>query len=202
MEYQGKELFRRVGIPVPHSRHCTTPDEAAQFVAESAGEWVVKAQVLMGGRGKAGKIKFANTADARRVPSPQEIMATPMPPNRQNPNGEPIQLAARRREAPDREGGVRRDHDRSRAQASPVIDRRAASAAWRSKKSPSSIPNRSPNIYVDTAIGYSPFIGRELAFSAQLDPGYRKAVSGDRRSAVRSLLSRTARSSSRSIRSR
>ena len=37
MEYQGKELFKRVGIPVPRSQHCNTPDEAAKFVAEHPG---------------------------------------------------------------------------------------------------------------------------------------------------------------------
>ena len=89
MEYQGKELFRRAGIPVPRSQHVTTADEAAGFVGENPGNWVVKAQVLMGGRGKAGKIQFAKTADEARAKA-AEIMATPMPPNRQNPKGEPI----------------------------------------------------------------------------------------------------------------
>src|SRR5579864_517961 len=89
MEYQGKELFRRAGIPIPRSKHVTTPEEAAKFVAGNPGDWVVKAQVLMGGRGKAGKIKFAKSEEQARAAA-QEIMATPMPPNRQNPNGEAI----------------------------------------------------------------------------------------------------------------
>src|ERR1700756_4343078 len=89
MEYQGKELFRRSGIPVPRSQHCTTPDEVAAFIEKNPGKWVVKAQVLMGGRGKAGKIKFAtNAAEGKAVTA--DILATPMPANRQNPNGEPI----------------------------------------------------------------------------------------------------------------
>src|SRR5579872_4993075 len=89
MEYQGKELFRRAGIPVPRSRHALTAHDVAEYVGSVAGEWVVKAQVLMGGRGKAGKIKFANTADEGHKVA-EEILATPMPPNRQNPAGEPI----------------------------------------------------------------------------------------------------------------
>ncbi len=89
MEYQGKELFKRVGIPVPGGEHALTPDAVAQFIEKNPGEWVVKAQVLMGGRGKAGKIKMASdAAQGRRVA--EEILATPMPPNRQNPQGEPI----------------------------------------------------------------------------------------------------------------
>ncbi|MDP9018801.1 MAG: ADP-forming succinate--CoA ligase subunit beta, partial [Candidatus Eremiobacteraeota bacterium] len=46
MEHQGKELFRRVGIPVPRSQHVHTPDEAAAFVGANPGNWVIKAQVL------------------------------------------------------------------------------------------------------------------------------------------------------------
>jgi succinyl-CoA synthetase beta subunit len=58
-EYQGKELFRRFGIPVSEGRLATTPQEARAAAEELGGEVVVKAQVLTGGRGKAGGIKLA-----------------------------------------------------------------------------------------------------------------------------------------------
>ena len=58
-EYQGKELFRRFGIPVSEGRLATTPQEARAAADELGGEVVVKAQVLTGGRGKAGGIKLA-----------------------------------------------------------------------------------------------------------------------------------------------
>ena len=58
-EYQGKELFRRVGIPVSEGRLATTPEEARAAAEELGGPVVVKAQVLTGGRGKAGGIKLA-----------------------------------------------------------------------------------------------------------------------------------------------
>jgi succinyl-CoA synthetase beta subunit len=61
-EYQGKELFRRVGIPVSEGRLATTPEEARAAADELGGPVVVKAQVLTGGRGKAGGIKLANDA--------------------------------------------------------------------------------------------------------------------------------------------
>src|SRR6478735_7996682 len=51
-EYQGKELFRRVGIPVSDGRLATTPGEARQAAEVLGGPVVVKAQVLTGGRGK------------------------------------------------------------------------------------------------------------------------------------------------------
>ncbi len=58
-EYQGKELFKRFGIPVSEGRLATSPDEARAAAAELGGQVVVKAQVLTGGRGKAGGIKLA-----------------------------------------------------------------------------------------------------------------------------------------------
>lgn len=62
LEYQGKELFARHGLPVPEGIHAKTADEA-QTAAEKLGYPVaVKAQVLIGGRGKAGGIKIAKDA--------------------------------------------------------------------------------------------------------------------------------------------
>jgi succinyl-CoA synthetase beta subunit len=66
-EYQGKELFRRFGIPVSEGRLATSPEEARAAADELGGQVVVKAQVLTGGRGKAGGIKLADdAADAER----------------------------------------------------------------------------------------------------------------------------------------
>jgi len=59
-EHQGKELFRRFGIPVSEGRLAATPEEAREAAGELGGQVVVKAQVLTGGRGKAGGIKLAD----------------------------------------------------------------------------------------------------------------------------------------------
>jgi succinyl-CoA synthetase beta subunit len=65
-EYQGKQLFARYGIPVSEGRLATTPDEARAAAAELGGQVVVKAQVLTGGRGKAGGIKLADDPEDAR----------------------------------------------------------------------------------------------------------------------------------------
>ncbi len=65
-EYQGKSLFARVGVPVPEGRLATSPTVARTAASELGGTVVVKAQVQVGGRGKAGGIKLAdspNTAE-------------------------------------------------------------------------------------------------------------------------------------------
>jgi len=64
-EYQGKELFRRVGIPVSEGQLAVSPEEARAAASSLGGPVVVKAQVLTGGRGKAGGVKLADgPADA------------------------------------------------------------------------------------------------------------------------------------------
>ena len=62
-EYQGKELFRRHGIPVSEGRLALDPEDARAAADALGYPVVVKAQVLTGGRGKAGGIKLAESGD-------------------------------------------------------------------------------------------------------------------------------------------
>lgn len=61
-EYEAKSIFCEFGIPIPRGQMVTTPAQAYQVADEIQGEVVLKAQVLVGGRGKAGGIKFARDA--------------------------------------------------------------------------------------------------------------------------------------------
>jgi succinyl-CoA synthetase beta subunit len=66
LEYQGKQLFARHRIPTPSGRHATSVDDAVAAANEIGYPCVVKAQVQIGGRGKAGGIKVAqDEAQAR-----------------------------------------------------------------------------------------------------------------------------------------
>jgi succinyl-CoA synthetase beta subunit len=66
-EYQAKELFRRYGIAVPRGEAAATPAQAVAAAERLGGSvWVVKAQVHAGGRGKAGGVKLARTAQEVR----------------------------------------------------------------------------------------------------------------------------------------
>ena len=60
LEYQGKQLFAKHGVPVPDGRPAKTVDEALAAADELGYPVVVKAQVLVGGRGKAGGVKLAS----------------------------------------------------------------------------------------------------------------------------------------------
>jgi succinyl-CoA synthetase beta subunit len=66
-EYQAKELFADAGIPVPGGAVATTPAEAFAIAEKYNKPVMVKAQVHVGGRGKAGGVKFAENAEAARV---------------------------------------------------------------------------------------------------------------------------------------
>ena len=63
-EYQGKQLFAEYGLPVSKGFACDTPEEAVEAAKKIGGDqWVVKAQVHAGGRGKAGGVKLVSNTD-------------------------------------------------------------------------------------------------------------------------------------------
>ena len=68
-EYQSKRIFAQHGIPIPRGDVAGTPEEARSIAKELAGPVVIKSQVLVGGRGKAGGIKVA------RDPAEAETLA-------------------------------------------------------------------------------------------------------------------------------
>ncbi len=62
-EYQSKQLFAEFGIPIPRGRVALTANEAKTIAEELGGRVVLKAQVLVGGRGKAGGIRLVDTPE-------------------------------------------------------------------------------------------------------------------------------------------
>jgi succinyl-CoA synthetase beta subunit len=62
-EYQSKQIFARYGIPIPKGRVAATADEAKQIAKELGSRVVIKSQVLVGGRGKAGGIRLAKSPE-------------------------------------------------------------------------------------------------------------------------------------------
>jgi succinyl-CoA synthetase beta subunit len=66
LEYQGKQLFAKHGVPVPDGRHAASVDDAVAAADEIGYPVVIKAQVRIGKRGKAGGIKVASDSDEAR----------------------------------------------------------------------------------------------------------------------------------------
>jgi succinyl-CoA synthetase beta subunit len=168
MEYQGKELFKRAGIPVPRSAHASTAGDVAKFIEANPGSWVLKSQVLVGGRGKAGGIKFAeNARDARAT---AEALLKLVIKNNQNPEGEPVRSILVEEKLP----------IASEAYAAITIDRSSkrpvfivsAQGGMDIEEVAERAPDAIAKFAVDPASGFSPFIARRLAFAAKLPSGY------------------------------
>src|SRR4030042_1123468 len=62
-EYQSKHIFTKYGIPIPRGEVAATAEEAKQIAKELGSRVVIKSQVLVGGRGKAGGIRLAKSPE-------------------------------------------------------------------------------------------------------------------------------------------
>jgi succinyl-CoA synthetase beta subunit len=160
LEYQGKQVFARHGVPVPSGRHAQTVDEAAAAADDIGYPCVIKAQVQIGGRGKAGGIKVAqNRAEA--LEHAQAILGMDI------------------RGLTVHELWVEGASDiASEYYASVVFDRSAkAPLVMLSTKGGMDIeevadtdPDAIARLHVDPLLGFQEFHGRRLAFEAAVDP--------------------------------
>jgi len=89
-EYQGKELLRRFGVPVPRSYPAFTVQEAVEAAQKLGGPvWVVKAQIHAGGRGKGGGVKLARSlADVEKISG--EILGMQLVTHQTGPEGQKV----------------------------------------------------------------------------------------------------------------
>ncbi len=171
MEYQGKDLFRRVGIPTPRGVFATSAGDVKTFITDNPGSWVLKSQVMMGGRGKAGGIKFADNA-AQGETLARELIGKHLV-SVQNPDGETVKsLLVEEKVAIESEAYVSITIDR--AAKKPVIIV-TAQGGMDVEDVAEHDPNAISKYWVDAAIGFSAFEARQLAFAAALPAGYFKA---------------------------
>ncbi len=86
-EYQGKELFRKFGVPTPRGIPAFTVDEAVKAAQSLGGNvWVVKAQIHAGGRGKGGGVKVARSIEEVRTLA-QQILGMTLVTHQTGPQG-------------------------------------------------------------------------------------------------------------------
>src|SRR3954467_169785 len=160
LEYQGKQLFARHGVPVPEGKPATSIDEALAAADEIGYPCVVKAQVLIGGRGKAGGIKGVSDHYEARAAA-QAILGMDI-------RGHTV-------------------HEVWVEAASDIAEEYYASIVFdRSAKAPllmlstqggmdiEEVAERDPNaiakLHVDPLLGYQDFHGRRLCFEAGVAP--------------------------------
>jgi len=171
MEYQGKELFRRAGIPTPKGVHAKSVAEAVEFVEKNPGSWVLKSQVMMGGRGKAGGIKFAD--DATQTQTLASELFGKVLKNEQNPDGEEVRsLLIEEKVAIESEAYASITIDRATKKPVVIV---SAQGGMDVEEVAEKHPDAIVKYWIDPAIGAQAFQARELAFSANLPVGYHKA---------------------------
>ena len=89
-EYQGKEIFRKFGVPTPRGIACFSVDEAVAAAKQLGGSvWVVKAQIHAGGRGKGGGVKVAKSIDEVKSKAKQ-ILGMQLVTHQTGPGGQKV----------------------------------------------------------------------------------------------------------------
>ena len=89
-EYQGKEIFRKFGVPTPRGIACFSVDEAVAAAKQLGGSvWVVKAQIHAGGRGKGGGVKVAKSIDEVKSKA-QQILGMQLVTHQTGPGGQKV----------------------------------------------------------------------------------------------------------------
>ncbi|HLJ84961.1 MAG TPA: ADP-forming succinate--CoA ligase subunit beta [Candidatus Eremiobacteraceae bacterium] len=164
LEYQGKTLFAQAGIPTPPGHVASTVEEAVAIMRANPAPSVVKAQVLIGGRGKAGGIKFCSNADD--VVEPATAILGMRIANAQNPEGEVahrIWIEQRVDIAKELYLSIAVD----RASKRPII-MASAMGGMDVEEVAEKHPDAIARYRIDPAMGYSSFVGRRVAREAKL----------------------------------
>jgi succinyl-CoA synthetase beta subunit len=169
-EYQGKDIFRKYGIPVPQG--VPLPDAsgvkaaAQKLIDETKNEYVVvKAQIHAGGRGKAGGVKVVKGADAAQAAG-NEIFGKTLVTPQTGPEGKKVQrLLVEQGLAIGRELYLALVLDRETRRVAFIA---STEGGMDIEEVAAHTPEKLFKLFVDPAIGLQPFQGRQLAFALGL----------------------------------
>jgi succinyl-CoA synthetase beta subunit len=162
-EYQGKELLRRFDVPVPEGRVAKSPVEVRDAAHGLGGRVVVKAQVQVGGRGKAGGIKLASSPDEAA-----EVAGSIL--------GMDIKGHTVRRVLVERAGDINAEYyasftiDRSERRFMGIM---SAKGGIDIEEVAASDPEAIARVHIDPLLGISDFHARKLVYGAGLDEAAR-----------------------------
>src|SRR5919206_2851559 len=165
-EYQGKELLKRFGVPVPRGIVARSPEEAYHAAKELATDVVVvKAQIHAGGRGKGGGVKLARSADEAQEIA-RQMLGMKLVTHQTGPEGREVRALLIEEGLPiDREFYLGIVLDRSTGR--PVF--MASSAGGMDIEE---VAAKTPELIlketIDPAVGFRPFQARKLAFGLGL----------------------------------
>ena len=167
-EYQGKELLKKFGVPVPRGIVARSPEEAYSAAKELGTQVVVvKAQIHAGGRGKGGGVKLAKSPDEAREIA-RQMLGMNLVTHQTGPEGREVRVLLIEEGLPiDKEFylGIVLD----RASGRPVFMASAA-GGMDIEEVAAKTPEKIMKEQVDPAVGFRPFQARKLAFFLGLPP--------------------------------
>jgi len=171
-EYQSKKLFAEYGIPVPQGVPATTPDEAVAACESLAGElWVVKAQVHAGGRGKAGGVKLARSADEVRHYA-EKMLGSRLVTHQSGPEGLPVNIVYVETGSDiDRELYLSMLVDREVSRISFIA---SAAGGMDIEEVAAKTPEKIFTVAIAPDAGLQPYQARQLGFGLDLDKSQRR----------------------------
>jgi succinyl-CoA synthetase beta subunit len=164
-EYQAKQIMSDYGVPIPKGRVVSTPQEARQVAQELGVPVVVKAQIHAGGRGKGGGIKLADTP-AQAEEAAKQIIGMCLVTHQTGPEGRIVKkVLVEEQVQTDRELylGIVVDSGSGR----PVVMASEAGGVDIEQVAAKS-PEKIHKAFVDPAVGFQPYEGRQLAFATNL----------------------------------
>jgi succinyl-CoA synthetase beta subunit len=164
-EYQAKQIMSEYGVPVPRGRVVSTPREARQVAQELGVPVVVKAQIHAGGRGKGGGIKLADTP-AQAEKAARQIIGMRLVTHQTGPEGRIVKkVLVEEQVQAERELylGIVIDSGSAR----PVVMASEAGGVDIEEVAARS-PEKIHKAFVDPAVGFQPYEGRQLAFATNL----------------------------------
>lgn len=166
-EYQAKQLFARYGVPVPHGEVARTPAQAAAAAGRLGGDlWVVKAQVHAGGRGKAGGVKLAKSADEVRAAA-ATMLGSRLTTKQTGAAGLPVnQVFVEIGTEIERELYLSMLVDRSREQIAMIASQ---DGGMDIEEVAANTPERIITVAINPAAGLQPYQARQLAFNIGLN---------------------------------
>ena len=175
-EYQSKELFAEYGIPVPQGIAVETADAAVAAAEKLGGDlWVVKAQIHAGGRGKAGGVKLARSADEVRQYA-SDMLGTQLVTHQSGPEGLPVNVVYI-------EEGSEIERE---LYLSMLVDREASQVAFIASAAGGmdieqvavDSPEQIFNVVVSPDAGLQPYQARQLSFGLELDKTQSRQFAG------------------------
>ncbi|WP_372758958.1 ADP-forming succinate--CoA ligase subunit beta [Litorivivens sp.] len=166
-EYQGKQLFAEYGLPVSKGFACDTPEEAVEAAKKIGGDqWVVKAQVHAGGRGKAGGVKLVSNTDDIKAFA-EKWLGKNLVTYQTDENGQPVsKILVESCTDIDQELYLGAVVDRSTRK---IVFMASTEGGVEIEKVAEETPEKILKAIVDPLTGAQPYQGRELAFKLGLN---------------------------------